>query len=1485
MKHLHASTLGLTLTLVAMLLTAPSVAGQWHTSKVTVPNDLVVNQALRRAANALEQEDLDRAIRVWQDALDRLARKVVETHRAPRLGTETDAVLNEDRFGSVRTRVMEALRAVEGGVARYQSMMEPKARRLLADGISKEDEAILAECARRYLLTDSGRAAYLSLVDLLLEHGRFEEARVTVQRLRTELPEDEIKLHGTRIAAREGLALWGSGRRADLETLIARQREARGKSGIVVGSDEVDVVAFLESLRDKTPPTTASSEATRPSLDVAKQRVWNRSFEVNSFSRGGRMMYAGRTRGPWVKYHPVVPAVQNGVVYYSDGRFLRARSLFTGNEIWPQVASLQGAREVRQNRSLHFHVVVDDDLVFGYLQGDPVMRGQSAWQGFEPIETIPAHKLVAVDRNTGELRWSHLQFNARTPEEGAFLKRLSVTQPPRVVGDTLYVAGTVLMGVFHHWVCAFERDTGHLKWRTYTGAGQMELNMFGNPVKECIPGHVTEHEGVLYYATNIGVACAVDAVTGVLLWEAAYEQTLIPSTDSTMTRERLPGWMPSAPAVHDNRVFFAPTDSFNLYAADIKDGTLTKVAAATRNINSKNCYFLGLHGGNLLIAGSKVTAINPTSLRVAWHTVPQPAPYDEASVQGRPTIVGNDVIFCTVGAQSSGSQIHHVDLQTGRFVSQKPLRYANREGNIAVSPDAIVIASERSLDAYFDLKKVEERLARATRSANADPELTMRLGDVRQRQGQWAQALQAYQKALQRARSIGPRGRHVAQRASLALFNGWLEMAEESERRIMGGPAKPEERFRRAMEFASSEAQRVRALIASMNWALREGDVPAFQRTTRLLIEKHNSEWIGLRGQVHGLFPDLSQGVRMPSGLLASLAAGIRAAQHNKHRDAVAHFHHVQIQYPDIPVGQTTAWKYAGDRIQKIIKVQGKGPYHAKEQAARRLLAQALKSNDLTGIRTVLRNYPQSSVVEKAYLELSRRLLDDGEYKEALGEMQRYFTRFGNASPAALFEYARCLDELEAHDSASLVLRALLQRHRDAVVKLDGKSLRVAGWAKKQLARPEYQRIVARREIPALDKGLQVAWSKPAGKGGDNAWIVEPRGRAPRGAEALVFGHLDRELVAMLPKDGTIVWRKAAVGLPRHATWHDGNLVIALDGDVLALDPKNVSERWRMRPDATDLRDLICGHGKVYLLLRSVVQSGLVVKGLDITSGKEVQSQGLRGFYDGSMSVSPSWLMVRVPRELKATCYDGYTGEKVGPSMSFPRDGHPPFLTERDLVVLSYGSERTSQDMVRIVARNPATGKDAWTFEAGRGTFIPLTREGNNFVFELRTPMSAGSGRRHHKVVALDLEEGTARFTGQLDASEFSIDAVITGDRLYLGVMASVKTGTGIAQKVRAYDMRHGTSPWSTAEFSGSSIRLWTYPTKDWILLRKSAPRRSRSRRGHAPELYFINSKTGRVDDLVELGKDSSVSESPGMIVRDGTLILSTGAELKGWIK
>lgn len=1491
MKKIHHPISGWALVLaVAAISTAGPVAAQSHTSKVSVPDDLVVRQYLTRAQDAVEQEDVARAIRIWQEILDRLKGKVVETHRARRLGTETDAVIPDDRFGGVRGRVMSLIRALpDEGIERYRRMMEPKARRMLADGVAREDESLLRECALRYLLTDSGRGAHLALIDLLVEHGRFEEARVAVQRLRAELTDDQLAgAFGIQVLAREGLALWGAGRSAELAAVIARaKKHAEGKD-IAVGADQVDIVAFLENLAKRTTDQpTEEPDDLRPKIKVVNQRVWNRAFLRNTNTSGSTPMFGGRSRSHWVNHYPVVPQVRDGVVYYCDGRFLRARSLFTGNPLWPGIPSLLPEFSGQQNRNLYYHVVVDDDLVFGYLQGRPVMEGQRAWQGFEPIETIPAHKLVAVDRNTGEVRWSHLNFTGRTKAETAFIDRLTINQPPLIIGDTLYVAGNVLMGVFHQWICAFDRNTGHVKWKTYTGAGQMELNMFGNPVKEGVPGHVAEHEGVLYYSTNIGVICAVDAVTGAIIWEAAYDQARIPSTDSPVTRERHPGWMPSRPAIVDDKVFIAPTDSMNLYACDVDTGKLTRVSLGTRTVVSKNHYFLGEHGGLLLVAGTKITAIRPTDFGQQWSSVKLDSRYDRAAIQGRPAVVGNDIIFCTSAGNANATLVNRVDLRSGSFVKQERLRYSNREGNVVVSPDAIVIAGEQSIDAYFDLKDVERRLDKATRKAGADPELQMRLGDVRQRQGQWAQALHAYERALNRARAIGPRGRHVARRAALNLYNGWLKMADEEGRQIMGGPVSAEARFHKAIEYAQTEKQRVRALMACLDWSLRKNDDPAFKRTTKTLVEKHSTEWVELRGEIHGLFPELPQGVRLPSGLLASLAAGVRAEQSNRHRDAVAHFHHAQTRYADIPIERKSAWRYAGDKIERIIKINGKGAYFAQEQAAKKLLQRALSGDDLQGIRTVLRNYPQSTVVEKAYLELSRRLLGKGRYREALGEMQRYFTRFGKTSPAALYEYARCLEELKAFDSYAHVVSALRHRHADAVIRSAGKSVRIGSWTKSQLARAEVSRSTQAKETPEIDKGLRVAWTKSAGQSGEEAWIVSPFGAPPAGCGKLVFAHLNRELVAMTPKDGAIVWRKASVAVPLFPTWHDGSFIVSLDGDVVALDPKTGDERWRTRPDAGDLRNLICGHGKVYLLIRSVVQGGLIIKGLDVTSGEEVQSLAMRGFYDGTLSVSPSWLLVRTPRQRKATCFDGYTGEKVGSTMQFQRDGQEPFLTQQDKVVLSFGSERSSDELVRIVARDPGTGRDEWQYEAGRGNFIPLMLDEKHFVFELRaaTTSSRGGTRGHHKIIVLDLVKGEPRFVGQLEGNEFSIDAVISGDRMYLGVMASVKTGTGIAQKIRAYDMRKGTSPWSTTEFSGSSIRLWAYPTKDWVLVRKSAPRRSRIRRGNAPELYFIDTRTGRVEDLVELTRDTAMAESPGMVVRDGTLVLSTGTQLKGWVK
>ena len=58
---------------------------------------------------------------------------------------------------------------------------------------------------------------------------------------------------------------------------------------------------------------------------------------------------------------------------------------------------------------------------------------------------------------------------------------------------------------------------------------------------------------------------------------------------------------------------------------------------------------------------------------------------------------------------------------------------------------------------------------------------------------------------------------------------------------------------------------------------------------------------------------------------------------------------------------------------------------------------------------------------------------------------------------------------------------------------------------------------------------------------------------------------LSAELAAINPSDGAIAWRKASVARPAFAMWNDGHFIVALDGDVVALDPKTGSERWRAR--------------------------------------------------------------------------------------------------------------------------------------------------------------------------------------------------------------------------------------------------------------------------------------------------------------------------------
>ena len=665
-----------------LLWSLGQVGAQAHMNRLSVPNDPTVRDKLHRAQSALEREDRDRAITIWQAVLDQGAAKVVAVHRAPRSDSEVErVVVAGDRFQGVRAHVMDLIQALpDDGIERYRQLMEPRAKRLLTTALRDSEEAGLRECARRFALTPSGRRAQVVLMDMLLEAGRFDEARVSVQALRN--VDDDAKL-----AAREAWALWGTDRVAELRAFASASRAGFPGEKIVVRGERVNVSRFIEELSagKKTRAPSALGE-----LDLRKRAAWERSFSRNENS-SDRWYYDDEESD--LRF-PVVPAVEGEIVYACDGLSLRARRLSTGTEIWPAVRSTQSDFDGRQNYSLKYHVVVDGGLVFAYLDGDPLIAHywSRRWRA------IPSHKLIAVDKETGRVQWSHAAPAGRDDEETAFLRKLSVNQPPVIVGDTVYAAGTILKGIFHHWLCAFERETGRLRWKTYIGAGQTALSRGGNPSIACVPGHVTEHRGVLYYGTNMGVFCAVDAVTGSNVWQSAYSQDLIPEISGGWGRRRYasqpePTWQVSRPRVSGGKVFFAPNDSRRLYAAELGTGELRSIPLSTRRAGSHNNCFVGVHQGLLIFSGAGgLMALDLEDFRVRW------ASRLVGSLRGQAAVMGTELVFTTTGPRP---EIHRCDILTGDSVERSPLRSSTRAGNVVLSPGAVVIGASDCISAYL----------------------------------------------------------------------------------------------------------------------------------------------------------------------------------------------------------------------------------------------------------------------------------------------------------------------------------------------------------------------------------------------------------------------------------------------------------------------------------------------------------------------------------------------------------------------------------------------------------------------------------------------------------------------------------------------------------------------------------------------------------------------------------------------------------------
>ncbi|HYC76730.1 MAG TPA: PQQ-binding-like beta-propeller repeat protein, partial [Planctomycetota bacterium] len=957
-------------------LLATSASAQWgtvsslHTSKVSVADDLALDP-LEVARRATEAGDLDKAIATYQDLLDRMSDLVWHAVKAPRSGGETERILEGDRFVGLRKRVHDLLKALPGdGFARYLAREGPRAEADLERAAAARDEEALRRLVRTRFLTPAGPRALAALADLGFEDGRPEDAALYAERLAFGEPDADLALRA-RAVARAALARFAAGDGARLRELRRRLDEPLAQAPIVAGDSAAPLGAFVDGLAARLPAPAASVAAapafgSRPWPPVRLtvqhgKRLYDNEERFLSFDQ--YFVEAGFT------YAPIIPAIADAAIFVNDGLSLRAINLYTGKTLWTRdgrAPNFQG----RRNWNVTYEPVVDRGVVFAYLEDEPQIREDKKYEfnGFIPIETIVTRKLYAVDAQTGETLWTHARLDgAKNADERAFLARLSVSTPPLVLGERLYVGGSYYHGGFRHWLCAFDRRTGAIVWRTFVALGQAEQNMFGRQVKDSPPGLVAERDGLLVYSTNIGVVAAVDAATGAPRWVSAYEQEPIPSVDGPVVTERAPGWAPHRPIFHGDDVYLGPVDALDFLAFRTSDGACRRVRDPQRNESARRTRFnglrhvIGLYDGAIVLAGKLLIAFDVTATgsqgdaTLKWKAAPlENAGLGVGAVDGKPAVAGDRVWFCVHqpggrGGQAQRPRLFAVHLGTGKYVEEHVVEGRFGSGNLVFGDDAAVVAGGSPdaayLSGFVDVQRATARLEAAAVENPDDPRLRYRLGQLRLQAEDYPEAVKSFERSLAAALAQGAKGDAAAAAARQALYAVYLNLAVESTRTGLTLPPSSEERFALAAKYASTPRQRTAVAVAKLAWSLRVQRPAATYDVARHILRDFADEETTLDGSFVDVVPALSDGARVKAGVAAALAAAAAAERARNATDAVAFYGEALRRFPQETVvrnGETlSVWRYAYEAVEALLQSSGRGAYAAQEAEAKRLLEEA----------------------------------------------------------------------------------------------------------------------------------------------------------------------------------------------------------------------------------------------------------------------------------------------------------------------------------------------------------------------------------------------------------------------------------------------------------------------------------------------------------------------------------------------------------------
>ncbi|MGH7143854.1 MAG: PQQ-binding-like beta-propeller repeat protein, partial [Planctomycetota bacterium] len=998
------------------------------------------------------------------------------------------------------------------------------------------------------------------------------------------------------------------------------------------------------------------------------------------------------------------------------------------------------------------------------------------------------------------------------------------------------------------YALAFRADTGRLRWRRRLCSGEL---LAGSNRAIDLGAQVAVSAGKVYVLTPLGTLACLDAISGEVKWETAWQQTLEvqklnPFGGQAMFPDNVP--FPTPPIVYGNRVLIMPQGCNWIIGFDTDTGE-PKWIRDRREEHADLHYLYGIATteavvrrkgvkykeqiGMLIAAGRKIIAYNVSNGKAVWET--DLSPYERAVGIGvvtehyilaptRTALVPVAVHDGTIPADSDATAAWHCYKWT------EPKLEA---GHVLINNGVLITASPNAFNVYYVKSVRQQQLLAEMKKTGETPALWMQVADLDDRTFDYDKALASLDKAHNLAAT-------------------WAALPETDPKHDTGMEAL-EESGHRIAEINFKAGLKSLGPIEADDAAVAGGTAAKLSADDRAKLahaaqDRFDTALAMLKTMQHPSNDDAARATWGRARALETLATADKNAT-----PALLAFHELLSAYPDVKYtfgddGKTEyrAAEYADGRIADLIRTYGRASYAPIEAEAVKLYqaetAKPVDQQQPEDLDPLINGFPNAEAAGDALLLKANILVRTKGALQATGPLNTFLRLHGDSPKAAEVEYQlyTLYSGIKHFSAAKIAVLGLKTHYIDQKIQVDGKETAVAGLVADLLKLPELQpapSIIQRKHLTATPlEGwpLQMANQGPL-------YALATESDPPRGCEKFLYVTDLHNVYCIEGSTGARRFSQKVLMTGRTGqTAFAGNALVTVTGSdtITGQNAAGGGEAWdytfEIKGQKYNVSEVI---GSETLAL-VVDQRTMALAGVEPTSGRELWSRtDIKGQL-GEMQptvVDDRVVVVTVDNgEATVHLLDAQTGQNLAPAYKLDAQGVQHTTANGTTLVVQ---DRNNM----LIGYELFSGKLLWKTQLAG----PVANAPPNWVFGtprmLFTTDKYVVAVRQGAVDVLTLSDGKPTVKGDspsIDVGGQVTSVVADGDQLMLQVNDAQNPGR---PHICAYSLATGAEQWKTPSCFNIPLSA-AQVTSDYVLTAAQD-----FKNGVAFKIDLVDRKTGKI--------------------------------------